>query len=524
MFSALPFAYLQPILDCTRDAMFIAKIDNEIGVGHRIVLVNDAFSRLTGFGLDEIGGKPPIFLCGPRTEVESINRLKSAFQGRQKKTLKILAYRKDGTNFACDVAVHPLIDGDDADFVIAVLSDTGSKKADAEADGSRPNNLESLVDTMDKAVLIHQNKQPLLVNAAYLDLFGYTSRAQALREISPLMNLELGRVSAGKLPYCDLLRTDGQALRVTVRQQIIPWNGTDAEMLTFSRISASAPPAGRDKTPNRSSNGLDDALLMRELLDSLPVAVAHKTRDLRFTYVNETFAKWVDSTPEEIVGRHVSHVRNEAHYQLMKDRRADVFNGKVVQYVTKCEFPGRGMCDLLTTLVPRVEPDGAIESYSSLSQDITDLMEVERNLSQREEQLRLVMDSVPALISYRDRNLYYKYVNQPYADWYGVRREEIIGRHMTDFLGLVEFRKLKPCIDRVLAGEKFRDTYDMSSSDTRRPPLSVDFVPHKDENGHVLGFFALAQKTMAEDAQQSRSPAADPRVHDATESIQPGSK
>ncbi|MEM9683546.1 MAG: PAS domain-containing protein, partial [Pseudomonadota bacterium] len=194
---------------------------------------------------------------------------------------------------------------------------------------------------------------------------------------------------------------------------------------------------------------------------------------------------------------HVSTVRNEAHYQLMRQRRDEVLSGRIVQYITKTEFPNRGLCDLLTTLVPRWEPDGSIKSYFTFAQDITELMDIERALTEREQQLRLVMDSVPALISYRDRNLFYKYVNQPYADWYGCRREDMIGRHMTSITRLVEFRALKPYLDKVLAGERCRHVFEPDSIGVDKPTVSVDYVPHKDESGIVVGFFALAQEIVS---------------------------
>jgi PAS domain S-box-containing protein len=106
------------------------------------------------------------------------------------------------------------------------------------------------------------------------------------------------------------------------------------------------------------------------------VILAHKTRDLRYSYVNKTYADWVGMPRERIIGRHVGEVRNEAHFQMMKGRRADVLSGNTVQYTTKCEFSGRGMCDLLTTLIPQRNAAGEVEGYFSLVQEITDLKEI----------------------------------------------------------------------------------------------------------------------------------------------------
>jgi PAS domain S-box-containing protein len=163
------------------------------------------------------------------------------------------------------------------------------------------------------------------------------------------------------------------------------------------------------------------------------------------------------------------------------------------------------MCDLYTTLIPRRDPDGAINGYFSMVQDITDLKEIERELTRREEQLRLVMDSVPALIAYRDRNLCYRYVNRPYAEWHGVRRDDMIGCYMTDFIELSVFREIKPHLDRVLAGERFRHTYKFVGGNQGERSIAVDYVPHEDENGHIVGFFTLGQDLTPSDGRYDQT-------------------
>jgi PAS domain S-box-containing protein len=152
------------------------------------------------------------------------------------------------------------------------------------------------------------------------------------------------------------------------------------------------------------------------------------------------------------------------------------------------------MSDLLTTLMPQRNASGEVESYFSLVEDITDLKEVERALLRREQQLQLVMDSVPALITYRDRNLRYQYVNRQYHEWFGVRREEMNGHHTADFLDLELFRRLKPYIDRVLAGEHVTHSQVANIPGVGWRKVHISFIPHVDENGHVVGFFSLGQE------------------------------
>src|SRR5690606_31582782 len=49
--------------------------------GPRIVFVNEAFERLTGYPAHEVVGRSPRFLQGPRTQVDVLQRIRAA-QGR----------------------------------------------------------------------------------------------------------------------------------------------------------------------------------------------------------------------------------------------------------------------------------------------------------------------------------------------------------------------------------------------------------------------------------------------------------
>lgn len=485
-------AYLQSVLDCTRDALFVTEATPGNDATQRICYVNDAFTRLTGYSSADAAGQPPTFQCGADTELFMVRKLEAAFRQTEKSQLALRSSRKDGSSFKCEFFITPLIENDKCNYVIAIQRPLAEDASAVTGDGG-DETLRTLADSLDEAILIHQDNEPQFVNTAYVDLFGYTCRDEAIREISPLMNLPLDQPDDGQPIRCEALRTDGLSLPLVVRMRPITWHGDPATLLTINRNTNGAGAAGRKTAAAPPRVAPNEAELMRELLDSIPVILAHKTPDLRYTYVNKTYADWVERTREQIIGTHVSNVRNESHYQMMKKRREDVLSGKVVRYNSTCTYPGRGMCDLLTTLIPHRNAAGEVIGYFSMAQDITELKEAERTLARREEQLRLVMDSVPALISYRDRNLRYHYVNQPYSDWYGVRREDMIGRHTHEFVELSVFRELKPFFDRVLAGERFRHTYRLDHSDANRRPIVVDYVPHEDENGHVAGFFALAR-------------------------------
>ncbi|SHI34789.1 PAS domain S-box protein [Wenxinia saemankumensis] len=75
--------------------------------GPRIVFVNPAFERATGYGLAEVLGCTPRILQGPLTRRESLERIRGALERGEQVTEELLNYRKDGSTFYNEVTISP---------------------------------------------------------------------------------------------------------------------------------------------------------------------------------------------------------------------------------------------------------------------------------------------------------------------------------------------------------------------------------------------------------------------------------
>src|SRR3954465_2422765 len=128
--------------------------------------------------------------------------------------------------------------------------------------------------------------------------------------------------------------------------------------------------------------------------------------------------------------------------------------------------------------------------------------DAESALRESEERLRLIANNVPALISYVDREQRYSYSNRTYDDWFGIRHETMRGRTIAEVFGDEAYSRMRPEIERVLAGAnvQFELTMGRSSDDAarstadaaQRRTLQVSCVPHLNHDGEVLGFYLLA--------------------------------
>ena len=115
----------------------------------------------------------------------------------------------------------------------------------------------------------------------------------------------------------------------------------------------------------------------------------------------------------------------------------------------------------------------------------------ERRALANELHLQVIADSMPVLISYLNRDHRYQFVNGHYERWFGIPREDIVGRHARDVLGEAAYATVKPHMDDALRGASvvFEALVPYARGDQRF--VRARYVPRKSLDGAVLGFFAL---------------------------------
>lgn len=138
----------------------------------RIEWVNPAFTRVTGYTLEEvIGKKPGSFLLGPDSDKKVADFIRSRIKaGLGFKEVEIINYKKDGTPFWASIEVQPISDktGKVVQFV-AIESDITERIATSQA-------------------LMDRNEDLLKINAE-LDRFVYSASHDLRAPISSLLGL-----------------------------------------------------------------------------------------------------------------------------------------------------------------------------------------------------------------------------------------------------------------------------------------------------------------------------------------------
>ena len=78
--------------------------------GHRIVYANPSLLENTGYTIDELIGRTPKMLQGPKSDPEAMGRIRERLQAWKPVREEILNYRKDGSEFWVELDISPLAD------------------------------------------------------------------------------------------------------------------------------------------------------------------------------------------------------------------------------------------------------------------------------------------------------------------------------------------------------------------------------------------------------------------------------
>jgi PAS domain S-box-containing protein len=127
--------------------------------------------------------------------------------------------------------------------------------------------------------------------------------------------------------------------------------------------------------------------------------------------------------------------------------------------------------------------------------DITERHRYSESLKKSERWLRLITDNVPAMIAYVGDDLKFQFTNQVYRDWYGHSPSELY--KLEDNQAHFDFIKVKPYVDKALAGESV--SFESKEVNLAGEPcyLLKSYVPNIDNQGQVLGFFVLIRDITA---------------------------
>ncbi|MBD2199415.1 MULTISPECIES: sensor histidine kinase [Calothrix] len=166
---------LQSVVLNTNDAILITEADTINEPGPRILYVNEAFTRITGYQPEEVLGKTPRILQGPKTDRQELQKIRASLARWEPVTVEVINYRKDGTEFWNEFSIVPVANHQGwYTHWIAVQRDTTSRKQVEQALRQSEERWRSLIENaLDIIMILDPDGTISYVSPSVQKILGY---------------------------------------------------------------------------------------------------------------------------------------------------------------------------------------------------------------------------------------------------------------------------------------------------------------------------------------------------------------
>ena len=285
----------------------------------------------------------------------------------------------------------------------------------------------------------------------------------------------------------EYIRKDGSLIPLSLNgMQII---GRDGKPYIWS-IAEDISLRRQHEAENRQS--LDTLRLRDAALSQISQGVLISDGNRLITYANDEFVRITGYARDEIIGKPCSILQGpDTDLETVVRMRTalnsqQTFQGEVLNY----RKDGSPFWNDLT-MTPVFDERGRLSQFIGVQRDITEAKLNQILLVEQERRLQLLINSVPALIGYWDKQLSCRYGNRVYSEWFGIDPAKMIGMHARDVVGEKRYQETLPRVEAALRGERQRFEGFLTTRQGQFLQTMVEYVPDL-QDGVVRGFYAVA--------------------------------
>jgi len=378
---------LEAAVSRLNDMVLITEADPLSEPGPRIVFVNDAFSKLTGYTRDEAIGRSPRMLQGPGTDLVTLSRIGDALAHRQPVRAELLNYTKEGEELWLDIDIVPITDGNGrvSNFVSVERDITARKRADAALIRSE-RRLQAIIEATPECVKLVDAKGRLIsMNEAGLRMIGVTDAQTVLGRpvydlIAPAHKESYRRfcesVVSGKRGRMQFEIVDLQGVHHWMETHAVPFSEKYRGLPTLLAVT-------RDITERKRAEAMREEY--ERIIQSASDPIFSKSLDGIIQSWNPGAQRLFGYAPEEIIGRHVlTLIPPELHGEESMIMERVRSGQRVEHYETVRVDRNGGRLDVSLTISPIWDAGGHVIGASKVVHDVTERKRVERALRDSE--------------------------------------------------------------------------------------------------------------------------------------------
>jgi signal transduction histidine kinase len=188
--------------------------------------------------------------------------------------------------------------------------------------------------------------------------------------------------------------------------------------------------------------------------------------------------------PQALIDERVQSARDFVPHEFERTRP----DGTVL-HIRGVPVPGHGFVTLYTDVTAQRNAERQIREHASQLEVRVAERTAEFRLS--EAKMRLITDSIPALIAYFDNKRIYRYINRGYRSWFGLDPDKPGAISAKEYLGASTYASIRPNVRRALAGEAVTFEYETRVISGCKVIARTTLIPEVNPDGTVAGCFEL---------------------------------
>ena len=261
----------------------------------------------------------------------------------------------------------------------------------------------------------------------------------------------------------------------------------------------------------RRTQLLGSQIKLAAIVESSNDAIIGKSIDGIVTSWNRAAEEMFGYTATEAIGHSIanlivpSDLQDEERNLLAKLQRGE----KIANFITRRKRKDGSNLEVSVSISPIFDVNGQIIGAAKTVHDVTEQQlaarhindlntTLEQRVTERTAQLEearsalhTVLDAMPSMVAYWDRNCINRFANRAYLEWFGVSPHDLYGTHIRKLLGDSLYERNMPYINRALQGEAQTFERDIPRPDGKGIRHAIaHYLPNLVEHS-VEGFYVI---------------------------------
>jgi len=463
------------------DIVIVTEADPIDEPGPRIVFVNEAFERITGYTAAEAIGQSPRFLQGEKTDRRVLDEIRQALTLHQPIRRQVLNYGKHGNEYWLDIDIVPIFDstGKCTHFTAIERDITEAKKA-----GESRRLFRNLVDRSNDAIEVVDPKSGrfLDVNETACRRLGYSREellAMSIPDVAivggrpPSMVDEVEAIKKAGFRVFEAIyrRKDGSTYPVEVNVQFIQ---LDKDYLVA---------VVRDITERKKAEELVLSAegRYRTLFDYAPDGIIIANSEGIYLDGNPSLCRMLGYTHGELVGRQAADIVVPTEIQHVDPALREIYTG--AGHHREWQFRRKDGSAFAAEVIATKMPDG---NLLAVFRDVTERKKAEEQIAEQAAFLDKARDAILA----RDLEGKILFWNKGAEHLYGWTSTEVVGRNAGDVL-YADRKKFEEVSQIALSQGEWQGELQHKSKEGREIIIEARWTLIRDNEGRPKSILAI---------------------------------